>query len=81
MGAEADDTEAEYIRSVCEKNTVTGDNLLALFAPLVIEMCTNTSKYSNPKLRASASLTLAKFMLVSSEFCEENLQVNRQIDC
>ena len=78
MGAEADDTEAEYIRSVCEKNTVTGDNLLALFAPLVIEMCTNTS---NPKLRASASLTLAKFMLVSSEFCEENLQVNRQIDC
>ena len=30
---------------------------------------------ADPDLRASASLALSKFMLVSSEFCEQNLQL------
>jgi len=36
VGAEADDTEAEYIRSVCEKRTVTGDNLVSISIKLVV---------------------------------------------
>lgn len=75
VGAEADDAEAEYIRNVCEKELVTGTNLLALFAPSIIEVCLYQDKYPDPKLRASASLALAKFMLVSSEFCDEQLQL------
>ena len=75
VGAEADDAEAEYIRNVCEKELVTGSNLLALFAPAIMEVCLYQDKYPDPKLRASASLALAKFMLVSSEFCDEQLQL------
>lgn len=75
VGAEADDAEAEFIRSVCEKEIVTGNNLLGLFAPALIEICLYPHKYPDTKLRASASLALAKFMLVSSEFCEEQLQL------
>ena len=75
VGAEADDAEAEYIRNVCEKEIVTGTNLLALFAPSIIEVCLYPHKYPDSKLRASASLALAKFMLVSSEFCDEQLQL------
>ena len=29
MGAAADDMEAEYIRSICDREVVSGDNLLA----------------------------------------------------
>ena len=38
VGAEADDTEAEFIRNICEKKTVTGDNLLALLYPIIAEV-------------------------------------------
>ena len=62
-------------RSVCETEIVTGDNLLALFAPAIIEICLKPDKYPDAKLRASASLALAKFMLVSSEFCDAQLQL------
>ena len=76
MGAEADDAEAEYIRTVCEKEVVTGtENLLSLFAKPLIEVCMYPHKYPDTKLRTHASLALAKFMLVSSEFCEEQLQL------
>merc|ERR1711997_1221889 len=75
VGAEADDQEAEYIRSVCETEIVTGENLLALFTPAIIEICLHPNKYPDTKLRASASLALAKFMLVSSEFCDAQLQL------
>ena len=38
VGAEADDTEAEFIRNLCEKKSVTGDNLLALLSPIIVEV-------------------------------------------
>ena len=75
VGAEADDAEAEFIRSVCEKEIVSGQNLLGLFAPVLIQVCLYPHKYPDTKLKASASLALAKFMLVSSEFCEQQLQL------
>jgi len=75
IGAEADDAEAEYIRSVCETEIVAGGNLLSLFTPAIIEVCLNPNKYPDINLRASASLALTKFMLVSSEFCDEQLQL------
>ena len=92
-GATADDAEAEYIRSITEKDIVTGalpistqltsicdeisscglvnsflfylgGNLLAKYAPLLIAVCSNQKKYPDQELRAAASLSLAKFMLV-----------------
>jgi len=38
--------------------------LLASLRPLLVCVCNNPVKYSDPNLRASASLALAKFMLV-----------------
>ena len=42
---------------------------------LQLESSPLSCRYPDCDLRASASLALAKFMLVSSEFCEKNLQV------
>lgn len=79
MGAEADDAEVEFIRVVCEKELVTnesmGSNLLYLLSPLILAVCKNPSKYKDPDLRASASLALSKYMLVSDEFCSSHLQL------
>ncbi|KAG1681236.1 Condensin complex subunit 1 [Nymphon striatum] len=72
-GAIADDAEAEYLRKVCDSDIVTGTNLLSLIAPLIIHVCSNPTKFKCLKLRAAAVLALAKFMLVSTEFCEKYL--------
>ncbi|XP_066297362.1 condensin complex subunit 1-like [Branchiostoma lanceolatum] len=74
-GASADDAEAEYIRKICEKEVVTGSSLLALLAPVIVAVCANPTMFPHPQLRATASLALAKYMLVSSEFCEAHLQL------
>ena len=75
IGAEADDAEAEFIRSICEKDLLSPQNILGIFAPKIIEVCLHSTKYPDAKLRSSASLALAKLMLISSQFCEENLQL------
>ncbi|KAL8621609.1 hypothetical protein ACOMHN_036842 [Nucella lapillus] len=74
-GASADDAEAEYIRKLCEKDIVSGPNLLATLQPLLVSVCTNQGRYPHPELRTAATLALAKFMTVSSEFCEQHLQL------
>jgi len=74
-GAQAEDAEAEFIRKVCECDVVTGDNLLPLFVPMIQMIASNPSKFKCPELQASAALALSKFMLVSSEFCDANLQL------
>ena len=76
VGAEADDTEFEFIRNVCESEVVTSpDTLIPVFLPLVQDICANPAKYPEPNLRSAASLALAKIMLVSSKCCEEYLQL------
>merc|ERR1719500_2479461 len=75
VGAEADDMEAEFIRRVCDKELLGPGHLLGCLAPLIVTVCANPTRYSDCHLRASASLALAKLMLVSSEFCERNMQL------
>ncbi|XP_060069329.1 condensin complex subunit 1-like [Ylistrum balloti] len=74
-GAAAEDAEAEYIRKVCERDIVTGKTLLGALAPVIVAVCTNQAKYSDPELQSAASLALSKFMMVSSEFCDTHLQL------
>nr|KAG5706434.1 hypothetical protein BaRGS_032827 [Batillaria attramentaria] len=50
-------------------------NLLGSLQPLLVAVCTNQGRYPNPELRTAATLALAKFMTVSSEFCEQQLQL------
>lgn len=75
VGASAEDDEAEHIRKVCEKEVLVGDTFLALVAPLIVDVCRKQSKYSDPDLRTAACLALSKLMLLSSEFCDDNLQL------
>ena len=63
-GAAAEDAEAEYIRKLTETQLVSSTNLLAAISPLLVTVCNNQVKYSDPDLRAAASLALAKFMMV-----------------
>ncbi|XP_022328669.2 condensin complex subunit 1-like isoform X1 [Crassostrea virginica] len=74
-GAAEEDADAEFIRKVCDVEIVTGDSLLGSIGPLLVTVCTNQSRYSDPNLRTAATLALAKFMLVSADFCERNLQL------
>ncbi|XP_063220920.1 condensin complex subunit 1 [Bacillus rossius redtenbacheri] len=75
VGAVADDQEAEFIRNVCEKELVTGDNMLSAFRELAVVVCRDPSTYPDPVLQRTAALALAKMMLVSSELCDQHLQL------
>ncbi|XP_052287084.1 condensin complex subunit 1-like isoform X2 [Dreissena polymorpha] len=74
-GAAAEDAESEYIRKICECEVVKGNTLLSAFGPLLVVVCSNHQKYPDTELQTAASLALAKFMMVSSEFCDQHLQL------
>lgn len=77
LGADiaADDAEAEYINNVCESEVVTGDTLLSKLSSIVVSVCANPQKFTDDHLQATASLSLTKLMLASSEYCEKHLQL------
>ncbi|EEB08034.1 condensin complex non-SMC subunit Cnd1 [Schizosaccharomyces japonicus yFS275] len=70
--SEDDFTDAmTYIR---ERELLYGENsLLARFSPLVVELCSKNTTYSNKHVLAAASLTLTKFMCISQSFCAKHL--------
>uniref|UniRef100_A0A8C5N0N7 Condensin complex subunit 1 n=1 Tax=Leptobrachium leishanense TaxID=445787 RepID=A0A8C5N0N7_9ANUR len=74
-GASADDVEAELIRKICENEVLGGQQYLSAFLPLVLQICRNPGKYSDPDLGTVASLTLAKYMMISSDFCDTHLRL------
>ena len=63
-GAAEEDAEAEFISRVTETEVLSAENLLGLLQPLLVAVCKNDKKFNCPELRASASLALAKFMMV-----------------
>ncbi|NXU65498.1 CND1 protein, partial [Horornis vulcanius] len=75
VGATADDTEAELIRSICETELLDGKHLFSAFVPLVLKICNNPGLYSDSALSAAAALTLGKLCMVSSEFCDSHLRL------
>ncbi|KAM8819961.1 condensin complex subunit 1 [Eudromia elegans] len=75
VGASADDTEAELIRSICETELLDDKHLISAFIPLVLKICNNPGVYSDPALSAAAALTLGKVCMISSEFCDSHLRL------
>uniref|UniRef100_A0A663LU14 Condensin complex subunit 1 n=1 Tax=Athene cunicularia TaxID=194338 RepID=A0A663LU14_ATHCN len=75
VGALADDTEAELIRSICETELLDGKHLFSAFVPLVLKICSNPGLYSDSSLSAAAALSLGKFCMISSEFCDSHLRL------
>ncbi|NWH73336.1 CND1 protein, partial [Piaya cayana] len=75
VGASADDTEAELIRSICETELLDEKHLFSAFVPLVLKICNNPGLYSDPALSAAAALTLGKVCMISSEFCDSQMRL------
>ncbi|CAG5045986.1 unnamed protein product [Parnassius apollo] len=73
-GAVADDADAEYVRSVCERDVVGAGSALARYTPLLRWLLANPARTS-ARLQAAAALCFTRFMLVSSTVCEEGLQL------
>ncbi|NWS70888.1 CND1 protein, partial [Crotophaga sulcirostris] len=75
VGATADDTEAELIRSICETELLDEKHLFSAFVPLVLKICNNPGLYNDPALSAAAALALGKICMISSEFCDSHLRL------
>ncbi|ROW02544.1 hypothetical protein VMCG_06008 [Cytospora schulzeri] len=74
IGGTTEDDFTEAMQHIRERELLYGpESLLALFGPLVSEICANNTKYKDKGLQAAATLCLAKLMCVSAEYCEENL--------
>ncbi|KNC83719.1 hypothetical protein SARC_04049 [Sphaeroforma arctica JP610] len=74
LGLQAEDAETEKIAEIIESELVAGDgSLLAAFKPLIITTC--RTRHSDPLLGPIAALAMCKFMCVSQQFCQDQLQV------
>ncbi|KAL3271523.1 hypothetical protein HHI36_022001 [Cryptolaemus montrouzieri] len=74
-GAQAEDSDAEFILSILENDTVTGSGLLGKFSFIIKKVCQRPDLYDNGVIQGAAVVTLIRYMLVSSRFCEENMQL------
>lgn len=74
IGGTTEDDFTEAMAHIRERELLFGPtSLLAMFGPLVSEICANNTTYADKDLQAAATLCLAKLMCVSSEYCEANL--------
>ncbi|XP_055905047.1 condensin complex subunit 1 [Eupeodes corollae] len=74
VGATAEDSIAELINHICEDVILYDEkSLLAKMVPYVTEICKYPSKYKDLHLQQAATLTLIRFMSVSSKFCETRM--------
>jgi condensin complex subunit 1 len=74
IGGTTEDDFTDAIAHIRERELLYGQtSLLTNFGPLVKEICSNNTSYSNAELQAQAALCMAKLMCVSSEYCESNL--------
>ncbi|XP_044764011.1 condensin complex subunit 1 [Coccinella septempunctata] len=74
-GAQAEDSDAEFILSVLENDTVNSSGLLGKLSFIIKKICQRPDLYSNSVTQGAAVIALIRYMLVSSRFCEENIQL------
>ncbi|KAK5659131.1 hypothetical protein OQA88_1221 [Cercophora sp. LCS_1] len=74
IGGTSEDDFTEAMAHIRERELLYGPNsLLAMFGPMVSEICASNTTYKDRGLQQAATLCLAKLMCVSSEYCEANL--------
>ncbi|KAJ1900380.1 condensin complex non-SMC subunit Cnd1 [Coemansia sp. IMI 209127] len=74
IAGSTEDEIGDIISAIRERELLAGDkSVLALFGPLLVHVCKNLGKFSDRMLTVHATAALAKFMCVSSAFCEQNL--------
>ncbi|XP_041964027.1 condensin complex subunit 1 [Alosa sapidissima] len=75
IGASAEDTEAELIRKICETELLAEENLLCVFVPLLVKVCSAPGRYSHPQLTTAACLALSQYMMISPTACKEHIRL------
>ncbi|XP_066159014.1 condensin complex subunit 1 [Euwallacea fornicatus] len=74
-GEQADDEDAEFILQVLEKNTVTGQGLLAQLANVIVSVCEKQELFANVHLQGAAVTAMIRYMLVSSDFARNHIKL------
>ncbi|XP_076253799.1 CAP-D2 condensin subunit [Rhynchophorus ferrugineus] len=74
-GAQVEDCEAEFILAVLEKETVNGTGGVGKLAHLIKTVCRRPDVYQDAMLQGTAVIALIRYMLVSSEFCQDNVRL------
>lgn len=73
-GTAPEDDFADSVAHVRDRELLHGETaLLALYGPMVACIAGNQSDFPDQALQRVASLTLARFMAISSGFCQEHL--------
>lgn len=75
VGASAEDTEAEFIRKICETELLAEGNMLSAFLPLLVKVCSSPGRYSHPQLTTAACLALSQYMMISPAVCKDNIRL------
>ncbi|KAJ2383735.1 condensin complex non-SMC subunit Cnd1, partial [Coemansia sp. RSA 2603] len=75
IAGSTEDEIGDIIQAIRERELLFGESksLLSLFGPLLVHVCRNLGKFNDRLLTVHATAALAKFMCISSAFCEENL--------
>ncbi|KIM60515.1 hypothetical protein SCLCIDRAFT_1216792 [Scleroderma citrinum Foug A] len=73
VAGNAEDEIGDRIAAVRETELLYGpQSLLAVYGPMLVHVCGSPHKFKNRTLRAAATLSFAKFLCVSSQFCDQN---------
>ncbi|ORZ04942.1 non-SMC mitotic condensation complex subunit 1-domain-containing protein [Absidia repens] len=76
VGGTAEDDIGDAIIRIREREILfSPKSLLARFGPMLTEICARNKVYTDRTLQTMATLSLSKFMCVSSDFCERHLQL------
>jgi condensin complex subunit 1 len=72
----AEDEFVDNVAAVRERELLFGTkSILSSFGPMLVHICTHNQKFKHPILQVMATVSLCKFMCVSSDFCEAHLQL------
>ncbi|KAJ3659541.1 hypothetical protein Zmor_011225 [Zophobas morio] len=75
MGAEAEDTDAEFILTVLENDVVSTKGVLGQYSPLILEICQKPNIFTDLLVQQAAVTAMMRYMLVSSKFSRENIRL------
>ncbi|AJV59789.1 Ycs4p [Saccharomyces cerevisiae YJM1592] len=74
IGGTNEDDFTDAIQFVKENELLFGEkSILGKFCPIVEEIVSNSSRFSDPMLQRTATLCLEKLMCLSSKYCEKSL--------
>lgn len=62
-GAQAEDTDAEFILNVLENNTVNGSGGLGKIAPIIVNICERPDVYKTKEIQCAGVTALMRYCI------------------